>query len=894
VNLKSGTHLGAYEIVAAIGKGGMGEVYRARDSKLKREVAIKILPEEFSRDQDRIGRFQREAEVLASLNHANIASIYDLQEDNGSRFLILELVEGDTLAERIARGPLPLDEALSFAKQVAEALEAAHEKGIIHRDLKPANVKITRDGKVKVLDFGLAKAFVTEAASAANGFSHSPTLSLAASNAGVIIGTAAYMSPEQATGKTVDARSDIWSFGVVLYEMLSGKAAFAGDTVVEILGGILKVDPDWRALPATTPEAIRGLLRRSLQRDPKRRMKDIAEAIVEIDNILNDQARPSSITAPPAAVATKSPARIWKAAAAAMLIVAAVTGPLAIVHLREPATDTRVLRFTMTTPGILYPSPPAISPDGRRIAFVASTPGGSSLALTSIWVRSLDDVSPKPLAGTDGADYLFWSPDSRFIGFTAGGKLKKVDASGGPPQTLCDAPAMRGGAWNAEGTILFSPATTVGLFRVSSAGGESVPVTKLDAAAGESSHRSPSFLPDGRHYVYFAQGGEKQGIYIGSLDGQERRLVMNSASAALYADPGYLLFLRDTTLMAQPFDPQKLQLSGEAFPLAESVGVYAISNIGQFSLSKSGVLVYSAGAGAGSRQLAWFDRAGKVTERIGPLTNMFDIALSPDQKRAALQLRNQVGVNDDIWMIDLMRGVLSRFTFDPAIEDFPVWSPDGTRVLFNSNREGAVTMYQKISTGAGAEELVVKSSTTNNPSDWSRDGRFILYENLDPKTMFDIWVLPLTGDRKAQVLLQTPFNEQQGRFSPDGKWIAYLSDESGRSEVYVQSFPLTGAKWQISTNGGFIPRWRRDGKELFYISADHKMMSVDVSAGSAGFEVKAAKALFDAPVDVANALTTNRYEVSADGQRFLINAPAENTTSGYLTVVVNWLADQKK
>jgi Tol biopolymer transport system component len=540
----------------------------------------------------------------------------------------------------------------------------------------------------------------------------------------------------------------------------------------------------------------------------------------------------------------------------------------------------------------LFPSPPAISPDGRRIAFLASSSVGVNVAGSQIWVRSLDTASARPLPGTEGADYLFWSPDSRFIGFVALGRLKKVDAGGGPPQTLCDAPTFRGGAWNADGIIVFSPNQNGGLFRVSSAGGETVPLTSLEP--GEVSHRLPSFLPDGRHFLYFSQGGEKQGIYLGSLDSKDRRLLMNAVSAGVYADPGYLFFIRDTTLLSQRFDPKTLQLNGEALPLAESVGIYVNSSAGSFSVSNNGVLVYGTGFGVGARQLAWFDRDGKLIQRVGPLTSILDIALSPDQRKAALQLRNQVGVNDDIWVIDLIRGVLSRLTFHPAVDDYPVWSPDGTSVLFNSTRDGPARMYQKISTGAGTEELILKSNTPNFPTDWSRDGRFILYENTDPKTSSDLWILPLTGDRKPQLFLQTPFNEQQGRFSPDGKWIAYLSDESGRSEIYVQSFPPTGAKWQISTNGGFIPRWRRDGKELFYIAPDRKLMSVDVKAGPAGFEVNSPKVLFDAPVDVANANNTNRYEVSTDGQRFLINGPSENVSSGYITVVVNWLADQKK
>ena len=908
----AGTRLGSYEILSPLGVGGMGEVYRASDLKLKRDVAIKVLPEAFARDADRISRLQREAEVLASLNHPNIAAIHQLDEFQGASFLVLELVEGPTLADVIARsrgsesgsfvkatapslgearqaagvGPrgIPIDEALKVARQIADAFQAAHDKGVIHRDLKPANVKITPADVVKVLDFGLAKIYEPQPGDM--NFSNSPTVA-GQTQPNVIMGTAAYMSPEQARGRVVDRASDIWAFGCVLYEMLAGTPAFSGETVTDILGGIVRVDPDWSVLPEATPLAIRSLLRRCLQKDSKRRLKDIADARIEIEEVLAEAGKPAVVPAKPVTAAPRNRERLAWTLAGIFLLVGIVSVPFVVAYLREPVAENRAIRFVMLAPerATVLLTPPAISPDGRRVAFIANLEGK-----TQVWIRPLESVTAQPLAGTDGADFPFWSPDSRFIAFFAGGKLKKIDASGGPPQTLCDASSGRGGTWNRDGVIVFAPTQqTAPLHRVSSSGGPSTPITTLDPSGGEVNHRGAAFLPDGRHFLFFVLGGEKQGIYVGSLDTKDRQLLLSAASAGVYASPGYVLFVKERSLMAQRLDTKNLQLSGEAFPVAEPVGISPASLVlGTFSVSDTGVLVYGSGGGA-DRQLTWFDRVGKLVERIGPSMSLLDIALASDQKRAAIQ--GPLFPNQDILVVDLVRGVPSRLTFDPAVEDYPVWAPDGSQILFSSMRNGVEDLYRKVSSGAGNEEVLLKSSTPKIPSDWSRDGRFILYENVDPKNRNDIWVLPLSGDRKPQVFLQTPFAEQMARFSPDGKWVAYVSDESTRQEVYVRSFPPSGGKWQVSTNGGSTPRWRRDGKELFYLASDSRIMSVDVKAGAASFEVSSPKALFEAPVDTPAG--ANRYDVSPDGQRFLVNAPAENTSSASMTVVVNWLANAK-
>jgi eukaryotic-like serine/threonine-protein kinase len=884
--LGPGARLGPYEIVGAIGAGGMGEVYRATDTNLGRQVAVKILPDAFVHDPGRVARFEREAKTLASLNHPNIAIVHGLEKSQGTCALVMELIEGEDLSRRIARGPIPIDEALPIAGQIAEALEAAHEQGVIHRDLKPANVKLRLDGAVKVLDFGLAKA-LEPVADTVRGATLSPTITSPAmmTGLGVMLGTAAYMSPEQAKGRAADKRSDMWAYGCVLYEMLTGRRAFDGDHISETLANVLKTEPDWSALPAQTPEPIRRLLRRCLTKDPKARPGDASIARIEIDDLQHDTQTNSARLDH---VRRYGRERLGWIVAGCSLLVAIASLVFAVAQFRQPAQDVQPIRFTISAPenATMSGVPPVISPDGKRLAFVATTEGR-----TQIWIRPIDATTAHPLAGTENADYPFWSPDSRSIAFFAAGKLRKIDASSGPAQTLCDAPAARGGAWSRDGVIVFAPTVPSPLYRVSASGGIAAPLTELDVANGEITHRDPAFLPDGRHFLFFVQGTEgRQGIYLGSVDSKDRSLLLAGTSSGVYAPPGYLLFVREGTLMAQRFDPDNFMLAGDVSPVAEAVGLYNVST-GTFSVSEKGVLAHSVGYAADQRQLAWFDRSGKLVERIGSTAPIFDVVLSTDQKRAAVQWQN-----NDIWVVDLVRGgIPSRLTFGPTVEDWPVWSPDG-QVLFNSTIGGAGDLYSKASSGAGQEVLVLKSAAPKRPTDWSHDGRFIVYDTDDPKTRADIWVLPLSGDKKPQPILRTPFSEQHGRLSPDSKWIAYISDESGRPEVYVQSFPPSGGKWQLSTNGGFTPRWRGDGRELYYLTLDRKIMAVDVRPTQLAFEVQQARPLFVAPVDVVSAAAGNRFDVTADGQRFLINAPVENSTSASLgtVVVVNWAAGLKK
>jgi Tol biopolymer transport system component len=898
-----GRRLGPYEIFSAIGAGGMGEVYKARDARLNRDVALKVIPEVFAADADRMARFEREAKLLASLNHPHIAAIYGLEESSSTNALVMELVEGPTLADRIAAGPIPLDEALPIAKQIADALEYAHDHSVIHRDLKPANIKVKSDGTVKVLDFGLAKAMLDEPT--AVDMSNSPTLSMAATMAGTILGTAAYMSPEQARGKAVDRRTDIWAFGVVLFEMLTGRAAFAGEDVSETLAFVMTKEPPFDALPPKTPSAVQNLLRRCLQKNLKRRLQHIGEARIVIEDTLSGAVPYERV----ASGQGKSRERLAWAATAVLLLTTIGLGT-AVAFFYHPTGEFAATRFFVSPPekatfdagtgtGTGF-SMTVISPDGRRLAFTARDPLGKVL----LWVRPLDTLAPQALQGTDNAAYPFWSPDSRSIGFfvQGQGKLKRIDVAGGPALTLCDAPSGIGGTWNRDGVIVFAPNTNGPLYRVAAAGGEPIIVTKTSPLLF--SHRHPSFLPDGRHFLYFQAGrtAENSGVFVAALDSNESKRLLAADTNALYSASGDLLFMRQGTLLRQSFDLKRLELSGDPTPVAEQVAT-SINSVGAFSVSENGVLAYRNGPGAtgGTVQLAWFDRAGKPVETIGEPGAYRGVNVSPDGKRIAVHRHDSSG--GDIWIFDsARRESMSRFTFDASQDSsMPIWSSDGSRIAFGSLRNGKWGIYQKPANATGREELLVESDLPSMPMSWSPDGKFIAYWVSDPKTGWDVWVLPLAGDRKPSPFLQSPFNESWPQISPDGKWIAYSSNETGRYEIYVRPFPTGEGKWQISTNGGWFPRWRRDGKELFYMAASSlgKIISVKVNPAGPTFEYGDPSELFDSGyINFAHGLNYLTYAVSADGQRFLIPRP-ESARSGEIasapiTVVLNWTAGLKK
>jgi serine/threonine protein kinase len=852
--ITAGERIGPYLILAPIGKGGMGEVYRAKDTKLDREVAIKILPDCFAQDSDRLARFEREAKVLASLNHPSIAQIYGVE----NQALVMELVEGQTL-----KGPLPLDTALDYARQIADALEAAHEKGIVHRDLKPANIKVTPQGVVKILDFGLAKAAEEPAGDPQN----SPTQTISPTRMGMLLGTAAYMAPEQARGKPVDKRADIWAFGVVLYEMLTGQRLFKGDTISDTLAAVLKEEPDLERVPAQ----VRHLLAKCLEKDPKRRLRDIGDAW-ELLESGQEKARP-----------TKLP---WVVAA----VLAGIAAILGFLYFRQRPSDKPVLRSTITLPEQTTDLHSfAISPDGRLLAMAARVNGKRLL-----WLRPLDTQQAQPLSGTEDATYPFWSPDSHYIGFFAQGKLKTIAATGGATRSVCNSPGGLGGSWSRDNVILFYPRNAVGsaIQRVSADGG-----APSDVIGNKGSSRFPTFLPDGRHFLYVLASlpADQDGVYVSSLDGKENRRIIPDVSNAVFA-AGRLLFIRENTLMAQEFDLVQTSVHGGAFPIAEGISP-TVGN--SFTVSETGMLLYQSGANFASNQLAWFDRRGKLLGTVGAPGLVMAPAISPDGRQVLYNRSSPSGAN--LWLWDLTRGTERRLTTVVSVNGSPIWSPTGDRITFSSNRGvGVFNLYQKAVSGNGQDDRLWANGNYKAPTQWSHDGASIVYSELDPKTKWSIWVLPMDGsaERKPKLFLHSEFNELHGQVAPNGHWMAYTSDESGRREVYVRAFPSGENQRTISLAGGDQPRWSGDGKELFFVTADGEMMAVPVQVKPGpkpSFEPGVPRPLFEAhlfpqPLDAIFA-----YDVTGDGKRFLLDTTGVGSGSApSLNVIVNWDAGLKK
>ena len=870
--LEAGSQIGSYVILAPIGAGGMGEVYRSRDTKLKREVAIKVLPAEFSRDPERLRRFRREAELLATLNHPHVAQIYGIEEipSTGSAHadeafcLVLELVEGETLADRLAHGAIPVDESLEIARQIAEALEAAHSQGIVHRDLKPANIKITPDGHVKVLDFGLAKPIGPDASDV--GISQSPTLA-SATIPGVILGTAAYMSPEQAKARAADARSDIWAFGCVLYEMLVGTPAFAGDTVVEILGAILKSEPDWLALPLETPPAVLSLLKRCLQKDRNRRMRDVADARFQIEEAMTSA--PASLAASAVPPRRSRERLAWIAVTLALAGVAA----LGVGYPRNAPTVAPEMRLQIVTPPGADVSGFAISPDGRTLVFQAAVDGKSQL-----WLRPLDSEAARPLAGTDGGAFPFWSPDNQSVAFFAGGQLKRIDVATGFVQNLAEAPLnTRGGSWNAAGTILFTRSSTEPLFRVPASGGKAVAATEVTAP--HLGHRYPQFLPDGQHFLFFAFGPpDSQGIYAGSLDSMKATRLLDAESAPIFAPPNYVLFARQGAVLAQQIDLDMLQTVGDPLPVARQVATPQ-GTVGSVALSAAPAGPIAYRAEGGDRQMRWVDRAGRQIAVLGgpDSSEPTAVRLSPDGRRVAAY--RMVNGNSDVWLFETARDVRQRLTTNPAREFDPIWAPDGSRILFGSTRQGVVDLYERSVGNAATETLVWESSESKNGLDWSLDGKWILFAVQSARTARDLWALPVAGERKPIAVASTAADEPFARFSPDSRWVAYQSNESGRNEIYIQRFPEPGGRTQISTDGGTFPKWQRDGKSLFYLDSSNRVTSVALLPKGESLEPGNPVPLFTVSIGAT-------YEPTPDGQRFLLTEITKPPSP--ITILLNW------
>jgi Tol biopolymer transport system component len=897
--LEPGTRLGAYEISALIGSGGMGEVYRARDARLGRDVAVKVVAG-LAADAERLRRFEQEARAAAALNHPNIIAVHDVGTADAMPYVVSELLEGGTLRERLHAGPLPVRKAVDAAVQVAHGLAAAHEKGIVHRDLKPENIFLTDDGRVKILDFGLAK--LTEREAAAAGVSAVPTVP-PDTLPGVVLGTIGYMSPEQVRGRPTDHRSDIFAFGTILYEMLSGRRAFAGDSGADTMTAILKEDPpDLPSAERHIPIALARIVDRCLEKSPAVRFQSAGDLAFALESLTSSSSSNvhATVERDRASVARRGWLPWIVAAVLAVLLAAAVATSLALWLARMPP-QSRVVTFAVNPPdgwmldanGLsgVSSAPLAVAPDGRRVVFI----GRAADNRTALWVRAFDALSPQQLPGTEGANSPFWSPDGSSVGFFAAGKIKKVDVSGGPPVTVCDAPTGLDGTWGRAGIILFA---TIGgdvtpLYRVAAAGG--IPTAATTVQKDDTKHIRPSFLPDGRHFVFRIGTTPRARTFLGSLDDAgARTALVESDSTNVQYSRNHVLFMRDQTLMAQRFDLRTLALDGEPFPIVEPVATLpsSTSSFAMFSASEEGTLVYQIGGGSGQPQLFWRDWRGQALGTASEPGAYGDLSLAPDGKRATVSLPDSARATRDIWIVDLTRRVRTRFTFDPAEEFASVWSPDSSKIVFNSKRKGHLDLYIKASDGSGEEELLLADDFEKVPTSWSWDGKYVAYHALRPETGNDIFVIPVTGDRKPTTLLATKFNETQAAFSPDGRWVAYTSNESGRAEVYVMPFGGGSGKWQVSTVGGNAAQWRSDSKQIvFRSSGAGELSAADVRVEGSTLVIGDVRSMF--PMIIGGPRST--YAIARDGQRVLVNTVARpQATATPLTVVINWPAKLNK
>ena len=881
--ITAGTRLGPYEVLEAIGAGGMGEVYKGRDTRLDRSVAIKVLPPHLASNPDFKLRFEREARVISGFNHPNICTLHDV----GDGFLVMEFCDGQSLAERLEKGPLPVEQVFKYGIQIADALDRAHRSGIVHRDLKPGNIMLTKSG-AKLLDFGLAKPSLPVAEDEA-------TQHKALTAEGTIVGTFQYMAPEQLEGSEADARSDIFAFGAILYEMVTGKRAFDGKTKASLIASILERQPaPISEVQPLTPPGLERLIRTAMEKDADDRWQTAHDLLLEL-RWLAEAGSQAGVSAPVIARRKNRERLAWTLAALATLLAVAASTvavrvmrkPVSITRMNIVAPSSKVFDFNLDSSGSL-----TISPDGSRITFAAGD-GGSRM----LWVRPLDSLEAKPLAGTEGAIYPFWSPDSRFIAFFADGKLKKISAEGGAALTICDVELNpRSGSWNKDDVIIFAPSSVSGIHSVRAAGGKPQPVTTLDRPAGETTHRWTSFLPDQKHFLYMvgahAAGtrSEKNAIYLGSLDGKTRKLVLHARSNPVYAS-GHLLYIREGVLVTHRFDPDKMELAGDPLVIAPGVRYTAAFFHGTFAVSENGTLVYALGESDPNLRLSWYSRDGKPTPIAAEPALFNEIAVSPDEARAAVSIEDPAVSTTDIWIYDLVRSSRTRFTFNAAQEFAPVWSPDGIRIVYAVFRDinNFSDLYIKPVSGGGQEQVLLKSDATKNPTSWSPEGRFIAFESFDVRRVgqkSDIWILPLDGDRKPYPFMATAFNESGAQFSPDGRWLSYLSDESGRNEIYVTSFPQPGGKWQISSGGAGGGAWSRNGRE-FYFASSEGVFAVAIAASSSGLEIGNPQLLF-------NDRNAAGGDIRSDGKRFLISHRPPEAQDAMVAVVTNWTSGLKQ
>jgi Tol biopolymer transport system component len=908
--LTSGTRLGPYEIESPLGEGGMGEVYRAKDTRLDRTVAVKVLASHLSSSPELKLRMEREARAISSLNHPHICHLYDIGSQDGTDYLVMEFLEGETLAERLRKGALPLNDVFKIGIVVAEALAFAHRSGIVHRDLKPGNIMLTQGG-AKLMDFGLAKTLGAQTAATGSGaapsFTAIPTAMPTTSGpsplsplttAGSIIGTIQYMSPEQIEGKEADARSDIFAFGTVLYEMVTGKRPFSGKSQISLASSILESDPQpVSALKPSTPPAFEHVVTTCLQKNPEERFQTAHDVKLELqwiaaDKIAADKSAPAAAAAPPAS-SSKRERLGWTAG----LVAAIVLGAAAGIYFYHPPQTAPTIRAAINPPANAalalvgdFAGPPVLSPDGSSIAFVATGSDGKSI----VWVRPLNAPEAHMLAGTDGATFPFWSPDNRSLGFFAGARLKTIDLNGGSALVVCDAPFGRGGTWGPGGLILFSPEAQAPIVRVNASGGTPVPVTRIDPAH-QTSNRWPFFLPDGKHFLYLfvaPSDSSTDAVYYASVDGRENRKLFTSQSNALYAD-GFLLFMRGGQLMAQSFDPAKGTLSGEIQNLASGVMEDASTWHMDASAASNGLLVFSNG-GTGDQQMVWVDRNGKqIGTVVKKVANLVSFKLSPQADRIALEIDNGPGAHD-IWVYDVAREVQTRLTFGPVENDGPIWSPDGKWIVYTAFESNMHTkLYRKPSDGSGAPELLLSDDQVATATDWSRDGKYLLYARGPSANYWEIWALPLEGERKPWLVVprSAPGSyAEQGHLSPDGHWLAYTSGESGSPEAYVVAFRGGQGKWQVSTNGGYQPQWSHDGKELFFFNqATRSVFSVPLKEVGGGLQFGAAQQL----ASNSTSSQVGFYDVTPDGKKILLNLVSQQVSQS-VTVVTNFTAELKK
>jgi Tol biopolymer transport system component len=885
-----GRRVGHYHVLSLLGAGGMGEVYLARDTRLDRNVAIKFLPAVFAQDLDHLRRFEQEARATSATNHPNILTVYDIGAHEGLPYIVAESLEGAELRAQLDQGALPVGKAVSYAQQVAHGLAAAHEKGVVHRDLKPENLFITTDDRVKILDFGLAKLKPQTGGPVDSQAVTQKNIT----DPGTVMGTAGYMAPEQARGQDVDHRADIFAFGVILYEMLSGRRPFTGDSAVDVMSAILKEEPPKLAgTNAKISPQLELIALRCLEKKPERRFQSASDLGFALESL----SMPSGAAVTSAAIELEAPKRggwrerlAWIAAG----VIALAGLALGVGYLKRSTMEPRALRLAFAPPeNVAFDNGlfdyVIVSPDGQKLAFTGRSADGKR----QLWVRPIDSTEAQPLPGTEDPLQPFWSPDSHSIGFGSQGKLKRIDLGSSLPQTLCDASRFLGGTWSRAGVILFTPNMIDGLFQIPATGGEPRQVTIPDLTR-ELGHRNPYFLPDGRHFLYQVdERNREQRVFAGSIDSKEVKQVLTDGGPAVYAAPGWLLFVKNGALQAQGFDAAQLELKGEVFAFTRPTNIPSLRGI-PFSVSENGALIWQ-GDRLREYQLLWFDREGKQVGAVGAPMKVFDgqsPSLAPDGKRVAIHRSDFQTRNTDIWAIDLAHDIPTRLTSDPAVESNPIWSPDGGRMVFFSNKRNG--LYQKATSGAGTEELLLEGSIT--PSDWSLDGRFIIYSQNVEKTRRDIWALPLTGARRPYPLLDSAFDEYRGQLSPAGDYLAYVSDESGSFEIYVQPFTADGKlgadKYRISTGGGNQPRWRRDGRELFYIAPDGQMMAVAVKTNGAAFDRGAPKALFKTRAQTWMTQPGIEYGVTADGQRFLIGSIVSEAAP--VSVIFNWTAEAQR